>query len=242
MIFVLWVLFGLILCFCSALSFPPCYYDGECNVFADHNWSIGRLKKLILTNDEVSELCRSFLLSCLIYESRGLRPHVVWGPFQIWEPGFERYSGYPSICPNFLPVRWILVQDNGPHLMDIETKVEVIRNEHLKLQMNSAVSLAFSQRSFFFFFFLVTRVMDKRPHWSKNLPFNSSYKPQIRCSGSCLRVLSSPAQRPASWFPAVSWVATGWADCFPEVTKEGEWRKRSLPADAVSQTAHVRTD
>ena len=121
------VCFGLVWCFSSALSFPPYYYDGECNVFADRNWSIGRLKKLILTNDEVSELCRRFLFSCLIYESRGLRPHVVRGPFQIWEPGFERYSGYPSICPNFLPLQWILVQDNGPHLMDIETKVEVIQ-------------------------------------------------------------------------------------------------------------------
>lgn len=111
------VSFGSVWVFGSSLSFSPNYSYGEYNVFA--------IIEAYWQSNEVLELCRHCLVSCLIYGSRGLRLCDSWGPFLIWEPGFEAYSGHHSVYLNFLSVGWILVQGIYTHLMDREAKEEL---------------------------------------------------------------------------------------------------------------------
>lgn len=68
------------------------------------------------------------------------------------------------------------------------------------------------------FFFLVTRVMDKRHNWSKNLPFNSSYKPQIKSFSSYFNIQHKGL---LLGFPAVTWMATGELTASLRLPKKG---------------------
>lgn len=65
------------------------------------------------------ELCRRFLLSCLIYESKELRTLSV----------LRARICRPSIHPDFRSVRWMLVQDDYLCLTDMDAKVDQAASE-----------------------------------------------------------------------------------------------------------------